>query len=173
MINEKELEKTIVWLAGLLSTDGVVQAGQGEQQKYCFFVVYSTEQDWLQVIHDRLRDVGLKSKIHWNPEDLRHCRIQILDPFRVRELLIKYDCEKFFNPRKWKRIIGAYQAGVHRRFWTLEEEEWLKENYMRYSDNELAKKFNRSVGAILQKRYQLKLFKRRGKMWRESQMQKS
>jgi hypothetical protein len=54
-------EQTITWLAGLLSTDGVVQAGRGRQQKYCFFAVYSVELDWLQVMHDRLKDIGIKS----------------------------------------------------------------------------------------------------------------
>lgn len=140
-----KLERTIIWLAGLLSTDGVVQGGKSKNhQRFCFFAVYSVEKPWLQIIQERLAEIQIRSTIHF--KDRKHRRIQIHNPRYVRELFLRFDCGKFFNPRKWKRITESYQF-VSKRLFNPEEIEFIEKN-VGTTDQEMAKILNRTKGAV-------------------------
>jgi len=47
----------------------------------------------------------------------------------------------------------------YRRQWTEKDLEWLKQNYHKYTDKVLSKKFNRTELAVRVKRYELGLIK--------------
>lgn len=140
-----KLEKTITWLAGLLSTDGVVQAGKSKyHQKFCFFAIYSVERPWLEQIKSRLEEVNISSTIHFN--DPKHRRIQIHNPRYVRELFLRFNCSRYFNPRKWQRIVNSYNFWS-KRMYTPEEKEFISNN-LEISDKQLAKYLERTEGSV-------------------------
>jgi len=98
-------KETIIWLAGLISTDGSIvhRVRHGGYR----LRVSSVEREWLNLVQKRLKEIGIKSRI--DPPQGRARIIEINDTEQVLNLFVKYSCQQFFNPRKWKIVREALQ----------------------------------------------------------------
>ena len=138
------MEKTILWLAGLLSTDGVVK--NSSKSKGLAFCIYSSEKDWLEIILERIKEIGLSGIIRevtrkGSLAKKRKYYLWLHNPRKIALLFEKYHAEKFFNPRKMRIIkiaLKYYKNNKNRSRYSEEEKKILKENY-HLSNKELAK----------------------------------
>lgn len=141
---EREREREIViWLAGLLSTDGsIIRFRTGSLG----FVLYTTEQEWAELITERLSEIGIETSISIRIHNSRlgferEFYIRLKKPYHIARLLKRYGL-RYLNPRKRRVLESGYKSkrGTH---WTKEEEEFLKMNYKKLTLEELAKTLNR------------------------------
>lgn len=115
--NTSQERETIIWLAGLISTDGTIVDGRNHHHGFRFSVA-TVEEDWAAVMTARLREIGIgSSNYHYRvikssvpnytgrtyPEGY----ILLGNPRAIVDLFLLYHCEKFFNPRKWQRVLAA------------------------------------------------------------------
>jgi len=105
MLTPRE-RQIIIWLAGLISTDGSIQWTSGEH-KTVTFMITSVEADWRKLIQERLKEVKINSSISG-------IRVYLHNPPFILRLLKEARCKPFFNPRKWKRVEES-----HKRYQTL------------------------------------------------------
>ncbi len=71
------------------------------------------------------------------------------------------------NFELWKKHIRKNRTTTpHHKYWTKKEENYLKTNYLKMFDSELAKKLSRTKPAIAHRRFDLGLFKPRDFRWR-------
>lgn len=124
MSKEKEIA---IFLAGLLSTDGYISKKSSGSFHY---KIYSCEYDWREIMRQRLEEVGIIA-VHRGTKNECHC-LYLRDPEKVTRFLIDNNCEAWFNPRKWKRILDAYSFYSRpdyrkvKRWTRVEEEELIK-----------------------------------------------
>jgi hypothetical protein len=103
-MSEKEI---VVWLAGLVSTDGTVK--NSNKSVGLAFCVYSGELDWLRVIERNMANLGIDTlirpstgkrfgKAYW---------IWLHNPRKIALFFDRYSVERYFNPRKWKLVMAV------------------------------------------------------------------
>lgn len=139
VIEQWNREMGLIWLAGLISTDGSItiiksKTKSGETQ-YPIIRIASKELDWLEVIHDRLNDVGIRTSLNkrsgkqWGDKTIWTHSIYVLKSrYIVAEL---YEVAKdFMNPRKL-RIIEKYL-----KWRTTRDEEFKQRKSPTYVDLE-------------------------------------
>jgi len=112
----------IIWLAGLISTDGNVQ--QHYSHKYGLsarFRVDTTEKEWYDLIIKRFEENGLKHTVfkpfmtNRNLDNKNYqsevfaVGVSIKNTRKLIPIFIKYGAEKYFNPRKWNLLLEGYQ----------------------------------------------------------------
>lgn len=131
----------VVWLAGLLSTDGSVT--NSSHSRGLAFSIFSSETDWLRLIKDKLGTIEITGLIKpqkdkaWGTN--RHY-IWLHNPRKIALLFDKYNVKEFFNPRKWKLVekgIEYYKNSANRSRYTLKEIEVIKSN-LHLSNKEIA-----------------------------------
>lgn len=155
MEEEQKLRETIIWLAGLLSTDGSVSR-QTRPKHAVRYRIASTEKDWLEQIANKLSEVGIKTSIEprkrklgptnfipYTPRHLYGYCLNILEPYRITVLLRKY-ATGFMMKRKWEKVLSAYPDGKKFTRWTKEEDEFLIKHYQTMSYAEIGRRLNRS-----------------------------
>jgi len=129
-------EAGLIWLAGLISTDGSItilrkKIKTGNYQ-YPAIRIASKELDWLEVVHDRLNEVGIRTSLQkrsgkqWGDKTVWTHGLYILKSrYIVAEL---YEVAKdFMNPRKL-RIIENYLK------WRKKRDEEFKQGNPTYVD---------------------------------------
>lgn len=157
MEKEQKLRETIIWLAGLLSTDGTARL-TGPHKNSMRYTIYSCERDWLEQVKTRLSEVGIKSTIYemeakGKVGEAVEYVLHVHQPYRITRFLRKY-AEGFMIQRKWSNVISAYRENyspdhwIMRRerkfgFWTPEEDQFLIQNYGKMPYREIAKKLGR------------------------------
>jgi len=137
----------VIWLAGLLSTDGSVKNSHNSRGlAYC---IYSSEIDWLQLIKNRLQNIGISCLI--KPKRRKKMQnnaygnkegyfLWLHNPRKIALLFDKHSVKEFFNPRKWKLIeegIKYYKNSANRSRYTFREIEIVKSN-IHLSNKEIA-----------------------------------
>jgi len=103
--NEREI---VIWLAGLLSSDGCV--GKRKDSKTVRYIIYSTELDWLEKIKPKLLTIDIESTLGKvdNCLSKQGCYfIYLKDPYKITTLLIKHKVSEYMNPRKWLIVARA------------------------------------------------------------------
>ena len=112
-------KETIIWLAGLISTDGTII--DRRKWKHGFrFVIFTVEKDWASRIQDVLKKSGIDTSINWRsrPKLVKICgvqckvvraegRVQLCKTRQIVDQFIKFNCEEYFSPRKWKKVLVA------------------------------------------------------------------
>jgi len=160
-------ESTVIWLIGLISTDGQVLNQQ--QQNGVSFRLFSVEEDWLQTIQNSLNVITIKSTFH---KPSKTSKILYLNnPYKICMLFDKYNCKSFCNPRKWKLIKEAidfykssnYYSKRETKKWIKYEKDVIKNNYKIKTDKEIGKILNRKISQIKSMRQRMKLLKRENK----------
>jgi len=97
-------EKTVIWLAGLVSTDGSVIQRKNRKITY---VIYSAEKEWLERIRIELAKAGIKSKVSDTRAPSNVCYIlNIHNPRKITKLFRKY-AENWMINRKYRIILQA------------------------------------------------------------------
>jgi len=97
--------EVMVWLAGLISTDGCVfkrgvRTPEKEGKHGWKYQVCSVEKDWKEQMQKILKGIKITSRIDEN-------NIYLHGGKRITKLFIKHNCEKYFSPRKWKKVLEA------------------------------------------------------------------
>jgi len=126
-MKENDLEKRIIWLAGLLSTDGsIIKLGNSLS-----FLIFSIEEDWIKVIQNRLLEIGIEStlrnKKYYGAYGNHLTTLYIKNPFKIKQLIEKYALD-YLNPRKREILLSSY-LGAPNRKWTKREDELLRTLY--------------------------------------------
>jgi hypothetical protein len=129
MLKADLLKYYLMWLSGLLSADGTV--AQNSHKTGLFFSIASSERDWVDRICRRLAEMRIETAItKYKPVRGRlSYRIYLSNPRRIVLLLTKYECQKFFNPHKWKlieRYASRYNTSVRRGHFTEWEDAIIK-----------------------------------------------
>lgn len=168
LASDQKLRETIIWFAGLLSTDGTIRLRKKRTLNYR---IYSSEREWLEQIASKLSDVGIKTSIYcdkarygWGNYII--CGLTMQMPYRVTQLLKKY-AKGFMMERKWRRVVSAYPEGFHnlrpkdigKKYtpWTSEEDRFLAENIGKMPYHEIGKRLGRGgVGNIYNRIQRLK-----------------
>lgn len=167
-MNEKET--TLIWLLGLISTDGSVSKHKG---KYGFsFNIASIEEKWLKVIQNRLKDIGIETSIYYYRK--QPIQIALKNPSKIASLFDSVNIEKWCSPRKAKIIRKAISCYKNPEFnprilYSEEEKQFLKNNYLNMTEKELGEKLNRSVNSVSNKKRLMKLVRWGRKVWTEKE----
>lgn len=154
-------EKTIIWLAGLLSTDGSVR----RRKDYANYSVATVEKDWADVMVNRLSEIGISSHIT-PPNGKRACYVITLhNPYKITLFLKKYALD-FLSPRKRKLVQTAYPYRPrYVENWTSKEDIFIKQNAILMSDIQMANHLGRTVKAVEGRRLRLGLNKMAQSKW--------
>lgn len=113
----------LIWLAGLISTDGSIQWTSREKRTVSFMVT-SVEKEWLELIKKRLTEIEIDCSISG-------IRLYIHNPRLILKLFKEADCSSYFNPRKWKRVEESYERyKTYQKFdrFSLEEDKIILEH---------------------------------------------
>jgi len=126
-IHEEKIKETIIWLSGLLSTDGSILRHKNSLS----FVVVSSEKNWLELIRERLEEIDInaslrREKMYGFKEHILYS-LYIKEPFKIYKLLKKYALS-YLSPRKKNILLNAY-IGAPNRKWTAEENNILEHLY--------------------------------------------
>lgn len=111
-------QQIVIWIAGLLSTDGSVIRRYKDSRRY---FIYSVEKDWLEAIGEKVSQLGFPYTINENKEYLtpegmrRGYYLEILKNGGFTGLLRKYGLGWMID-RKWKRVTE----------WRVEDREVIK-----------------------------------------------
>ena len=120
-----DLRTIIIWLAGLISTDGSVVKIQNSLS----FVICSIEKEWLELIQKRLLEVGIKSTFqyskHYGDREKQLHTLYIKEPFKIA-FLIKRFAKDYMNPRKLKILESGYHGAPERK-WNEDENRILSD----------------------------------------------
>jgi hypothetical protein len=161
MIDSSIEREIVIWLAGLISTDGCVRHSNKDslalQYQFC-----SVEPDWINLVKEKLAIIEIPSTIlhqkrfehgdflrrekKFRMREYSVCQLYLNNPRKITLLFDKYNCKEWFNPRKWKII----EAGIE-----YYKEEWILHqsgNRSLYSTEEIEtiiKNSTKSVGDIM------------------------
>ena len=152
---DQKLREVIIWLAGLLSTDGSVSR-QTRPKHAVRYRVISTEKEWLEQIAKKLSGVGIKTSIEprkrktcptdfmpYSPQRPYAYCLNVHEPYRITLLLREYG-QGFMMERKWKKVLSVYPDGKKFTHWTQEENDFLIKHYKTMSYAEIGRRLNRS-----------------------------
>ena len=162
-MNQKET--TLIWLLGLISTDGSVNKKTNDFA----FRIFSIEPDWIEVICQALKKIGIETSVYYTPRKKGASTIRLKNPSKIALLFDSIsDIEQYCNPRKARLIRKAikyykssdYQKSPHGHRYSKEETKFLKENYLEMTNQELSQKLNRSIRAISVRLSKLNLTRR-------------
>jgi hypothetical protein len=128
MTEEREI---VIWLAGLVSTDGTVK--NSSKSKGLAFCVYSGEPDWLEAIERKVNTIGITGLIKQSSGKRFGIAfwLWLHNPRKIALLFYKYSVESYFNPRKWKIVksgIEYYKSTKNRSRYSLAEDTIIKTN---------------------------------------------
>lgn len=158
MIDEFRKKLIIVWLAGLISTDGSVAIHHHKKNVVRYFI-YSNELDWLGIIRERLSEIGLRSTIQPRKSSFGTHMLSVCPSENVTKLLVELANREFTNPRKFERILYSYNHKAHRYDWQSCDS-LVRELYNNGdSIKELAKRFGVKYDAMKAKLQQMGLVK--------------
>jgi hypothetical protein len=164
-----KIKKIIVWLAGLLSTDGVVNP---TFKTACKYAIFSKDKDWLELIQKRLSEIRLSSKIakikitKGRFSHKPYYSLLLHDPEEITNLLKKY-AEGYMIPRKWKIVQTRYPE---KRLWRNDEITFIQNNWKELTDKKMAKKINRSIDSVRKKRQEINLRKKPQRRWSNKEL---
>lgn len=101
LLKNRERE-ILIWLVGLISTDGCIHKLKRRRHGRYTITISSSENDWLELIQARLKEIGLTSRITSGTKG----RAGYLYIHKVRNVvgLLQQDFSDFMSPRKWKQI---------------------------------------------------------------------
>jgi len=155
LVGEQKLRETIIWLAGLLSTDGCVYPA-GKKKNSLHYTISSSEREWLEQIAEKLHRVGMKTKIRRREEKvsakstIRYNApyrvifyMTICEPYLITVFLRKY-AKDFMMERKWNMVLSAYPNGKKYTDWNSEEDQFLLKHYKTMSYTEIGRHLKRS-----------------------------
>lgn len=156
---------TIIWLGGLISTDGVVK-NQTKNKIPLSYCLYSKEKDWLKLVLRRINEIGLYATIRNHTtcsfsKDPMYA-LWLFNPRKITLLFNKYNLKNFFNPRKWKLINMAmdhYKNNKGKPIYTKWEDEIIKKN-IHLSNKKIANLLkNRDKMSVAHRKWRLGLKK--------------
>jgi hypothetical protein len=109
----KDIDKIIIWIAGIISTDGSID-------KNGYMTIVSAEKNWLEKIEKKLKKIGLKG----------HCCIYYYQNLRNKGLKGYYRL-RLKKPLVWYFLLREYKDFLmDRKFENLENHAlFLKEKY--------------------------------------------
>lgn len=127
---EQSEREILIWLLGLLSTDGSVTkkytTKAGEERIMPWFRIATKELDWAELIVDNLSSIGIKAKIfkwtHHRRGD-SYYSIVLKEPRKVLEKLRELNEWRFLSPRKFNLLQQVSPPSYHS--WSKEEDEAL------------------------------------------------
>lgn len=131
------MREVLIWLSGLLSTDGTVDklrfpTGRQGTGSGTYYSISSMERDWLEQVQAILKEVGISCKITLSNKGLsgeRSYKLYVHNPKLITKLLVDNDLGRFIMTRKWERILEAYQYYFKtfrpQKQWTRAEEQML------------------------------------------------
>lgn len=124
-------QETLIWLSGLISTDGSVGKSSGGNCKTVAIKIASVEEDWLELMEKKLNGIGIETSI-LHPKNKHVKCLYLHNAVFVINLLVHNNCQEWFSPRKWHKVMVAYQyynssSYIPRKRWTKEEERLLME----------------------------------------------
>ena len=165
MNKEREI---VIWLAGLLSTDGTIWAFNPikENNIPLSFTISTSEKEWVIQIQNKLDEIGLKTNIHKRKNRPNSFTIYLKNPRKIKSLLLKH-AKDYLMERKLNIIKKGYQKEIkyynnlsERKRWSLYEEELLLKtinslNNKKSAYEQVSKEINRSIGARRRKYYSL------------------
>ena len=135
----------LIWLAGLISTDGWIQ-WSNKERGYVSYGISSIEEDWRNAIVRQVKKIGIEATS-------KYPKVYLHNPQKLTQLFVENKCGEFFNPRKWKRVLKASKAYCKKhnyvRF-TQEEDQILKRCLSIKQIQELLP--NRTYGSIWYRR---------------------
>lgn len=125
-MNDSSIEREIViWVAGLISTDGNAR-NHGKGTKSIGYTICSVEEDWLNLIKNKLMLIDIPSKIltqkrsekgrlekSFYPREYFVSQLYINNPAKLTLLFDTYNCKEWFNPRKWRMIEQSIDFYKH------------------------------------------------------------
>ncbi len=117
-------------------------------------------------------ECDLKKEIHRFIKE--NYKIPTRDDMRINNGYISsYQYEKFYNTRKWNKILEYLGiTDLNNKIWNQDEILFLRNNWENFSDETIAKKLNRTVNSISYKRNELELYRQNQKQeWQDWEIQ--
>lgn len=170
MIRYTEERETVIWFAGLISTDGI--ARNSSHSKGLAFAIYSAEEDWLKVIKSKLNIIEISSRIIKRERKKGDAfgktmfTLWLNNPRKIALLFNKYNVVEFFNPRKWKIVKGGIKNYKRMNSYSkyTPQEDSIIQNNLHLSNRELANLFKkRTINSIVSRKSRLGLHRREKK----------
>jgi hypothetical protein len=154
----------INWALGLISTNGFISYSHRKHPLIC--IVTTTEKEWAENVQEKISSIGIETKIdidiHDKPNHNDCYKVRVRGG-RFKYLVEKYGEAEFCSPRKWELIIKSFGYKNTGLIYTDSENDFLEENYNKYTDKEIAMKLRRTPRGIKKQRLILGLSRNRYK----------
>ena len=157
----------MIWLAGLISTDGCIAPhGNGCQIN----AIATVEEDWAILVTDTLNQAGIPAKIHAHKNSGVFSKAMLFtvflpNPSEIIKLLSNKELKPFFNPRKWRMIEKYNEFYTSSRY--RKRQEWNEKTDETFialckqrpflPDGVIAEKMKRSRSSIAFRRVTFKI----------------